>query len=182
MEILFENEVIKYLDIPSIPKKEHDGKTSFENGVAILRLSANRKAYAVCEYNSEKDESPRVKKVFGTEPFYGIEKVFVVPSYMNSDLSDADLDAESVKRAEQLVNEATELENKGVVDNAIEKANNLPEWIFDEIHNRDEAIAWIRQYNIRNGIKKGKVPTNEETLKMRLYSIYMDNKRGKKQK
>ena len=54
-----------------------------------------------------------------------------------------------------------------------------PEWIFDEIHNMSEAQAWLKQYNQRNGIKKGKVPTNEETIKMRLYNIYMSNKKRK---
>jgi hypothetical protein len=95
---------------------------------------------------------------------------------MDNDTTDADLDVESKKRAEQLAAEAQELENQGTTEEAIEKANELPEFIFDEIHNRDEAIAWLKQYNIRNGIKKGKVPTNEETIKMRLYNIYMSQK------
>ena len=66
-----------------------------------------------------------------------------------------------------------------MMQQAIEKANKLPEWIFDEIHNMSEAQAWLKQYNQRNGIKKGKVPTNEETIKMRLYNIYMSNKKRK---
>ena len=36
--IEFEKEVIKYLNIPSIPKKEWDGKSSFSKGVALLEL------------------------------------------------------------------------------------------------------------------------------------------------
>jgi hypothetical protein len=98
---------------------------------------------------------------------------------MDNDTTNADLDTESKKRAEQLVAEANELENKGVVDEAVVNANNLPEWIFDEIHNRDEAIAWLKQYNQRNVIKKGKVPTNDDTIKMRLYNIYMSQKKHK---
>jgi len=175
----FEKEVIAYLNIPSIPKKEWNQQDSFKDGVAVVGLSLGRMAYAVCTFDKETDKEPRIKKVFGIEPFTSIEKVFVVPSYMDNDTTNADLDTESKKRAEQLVAEANELENKGVVDEAVENANKLPEWIFDEIHNRDEAIAWLKQYNQRNGIKKGKVPTNDDTIKMRLYNIYMSQKKHK---
>lgn len=175
----FEKEVIAYLNIPSIPKKEWSQQDSFQCGVAVINLSLGRQAYAVCSFNKETDKEPRITKVFGVEPFSGIDKVFVVPSYMDNDTTDADLDSESKKRAEQLAAEAKELESQGVNEEAIEKANELPEWVFDEIHNRDEAIAWLKQYNRQNGIKKGKVPTNEETIKMRLYNIYMSNKNRK---
>jgi hypothetical protein len=177
--IEFEKEIIAYLNIPSIPKKEWNGKDSFQYGVAILNLATNRQAYAVCSFDKETDSKPRIRKVFCVEPFNGIDKVLVVPSYMDNDTTDADLDSESKKRAEQLAAEAEELENKGTVEEAVENANKLPEWIFDEIHNMSEAQAWLKQYNIRNGIKKGKVPTNEETIKMRLYNIYMSNKKRK---
>lgn len=177
--IEFEKEVVAYLNLPSLPKKEWNQQDSFKDGVAIVGLSLGRLAYAVCTFDKETDKEPRIKKVFGIEPFTSIEKVFVVPSYMDNDTSDADLDAESKKRAEQLAAEAEELENQGTVEEAIEDANKLPEWIFDEIHNKDEAIAWLKQYNIRNKIKKGKVPTNEETIKLRLYNIYMSNKNRK---
>lgn len=177
--IEFEKEVIAYLNLPSIPKKEWNQMDSFQKGVAVVNLSMGRQAYAVCSYNKEKDMCPQITKVFGIMPFTGIDKIFVVPSYMDNDTTEVDLDAESKKRAEQLVAEAQELENRDVANEAVQKANELPEWIFDEIHNRDEAMAWLKQYNIRNGIKKGKVPTNEETIKMRLYNIYMSNKNRK---
>ena len=175
----FEKEVIMYLNLPSIPKKEWNQTDSFENGVAIINLSLGRQAYAVCSFDKETDKEPRITKVFGVEPFSGIDKVFVVPAYMDNNTVDADLDAESKKRAEQLAVEAQELENEGVVDEAIQKADELPEWIFDEIHNLQEAQAWLKQYNIRNGVRKGKIPSNEETIKMRLYNIYMSNKNHK---
>jgi hypothetical protein len=175
--IEFEKEVIDYLNIPSLPSKEWNGKDSFQDGVAVVSMPQKRYAYAVCTFNKETDKEPRIKKVFGIEPFTGVDKIFVVPSYMDNDTSDADLDSESKKKAEQLAAEAAELENKGTVEESIEKANKLPEWIFDEIHNREEAIAWLKQYNARNGIKKSKVPTNEETIKLRLYNIYMSNKK-----
>lgn len=175
----FEKEVIMYLNLPSIPKKEWNQTDSFENGVAIVNLSLGRQAYAVCSFNKETDNEPRITKVFGVEPFSGIDKVFVVPSYMDNDTSEVDLDAESKKRAEQLAFEASELEKEGTVEEAIEDANKLPEWIFPEIHNIEEAQAYLREYNRINRIKKGKIPTNEETIKMRLYNIYMSNKNRK---
>jgi hypothetical protein len=175
----FEKEVVTYLNIPSIPKKEWNQTDSFQCGVAVINLSLGRQAYAVCSFDKETDKEPRITKVFGVEPFGSIDKVFVVPAYMDNNTADADLDSESKKRAEQLAAEASELENQGVKEEAIENANKLPEWIFDEIHNKEEAIAWLKQYNVRNKIKKGKVPTNEETIKMRLYNIYMSNKNRK---
>lgn len=177
--IEFEKEVITYLNIPSIPKKEWNGKDSFQDGVAVINLTLNRQAFAVCTFNENEDKEPRIKKVFGVEPFMGIEKVFVVPSYMDNDTTDADLDSESKKRAEQLAAEARELENQGTVEEAIEDANKLPEWIFPEIQNIEQAQAYLREYNRMNRIKKGKIPTNEETIKMRLYNIYMSNKNRK---
>ena len=177
--IEFEKEVIAYLNLPSIPRKEWNQIDSFQSGVAVVNMSLGRQAYAVCTFNKDEDKEPRIKKVFGIEPFTGIEKVFVVPSYRDNDTTEVDLDAESKKRAEQLAAEAQELENNGVVDEAVKEADKLPEWIFDEIHNMSEAQAWLKQYNIRNGIRKGKIPTNEETIKMRLYNIYMSNKNRK---
>lgn len=175
----FEKEVVTYLNIPSIPKKEWNQTDSFQCGVAVINLSLGRQAYAVCSFDKETDKEPRIKKVFGIEPFSGIEKVFVVPSYMDNDTTDVDLDSESKKRAEQLAAEARELENQGTVEEAIEDADKLPEWIFPEIQNIEQAQAYLREYNRINRIKKGKIPTNEETIKMRLYNIYMSNKNRK---
>jgi hypothetical protein len=175
----YEKEAVAYLNLPSLPKKEWNQQDSFKDGVAVVSLSLGRLAYAVCTFDKETDKEPRIKKVFGIEPFTSIEKVFVVPSYMDNDTSDADLDAESKKRAEQLAAEAKELENQGTVDEAIEDANKLPEWIFPEIHNIEEAQAYLREYNRINRIKKGKIPTNEETIKMRLYNIYKTNNKRK---
>ena len=177
--IEFEKEVICYLNLPSLPKRVWNGKDSFQDGVAVLNLLSGQQAYAVCTFDKETDKTPRIKKVFGIEPFSDIENIFIVPSYMDNDTSEVDLDAESKKRAEQLAAEANELENEGVVDEAIEKAKELPEWIFPEIQNIEQAQAWLKQYNISNGVRKGKIPTNEETIKMRLYNIYMSNKNRK---
>lgn len=175
--IEFEKEVIAYLNIPSIPRKEWNQTDSFQCGVAVINLSLGRQAYAVCSFDKETDKEPRITKVFGVEPFSGIDKVFAVPAYMDNNTTDVDLDAESKKRAEQLAAEASELENQGTTDEAIENANKLPEWIFPEIQNIEQAQAYLKEYNRINGIKKGKVPTNSETIKLRLYNIYMSNKK-----
>jgi hypothetical protein len=177
--IEFEKEVIAYLNLPSIPRKEWNQIDSFQSGVAVVNMSLGRQAYAVCTFNKDEDKEPRIKKVFGIEPFTGIEKVFVVPSYMDNDTTEVDLDAESKKRAEQLAAEAQELENDGTVDEAVQEADKLPEWIFPEIQNIEQAQAYLREFNRMNGIKEGKIPTNEETIKMRLYNIYMSNKNRK---
>lgn len=177
--IEFEKDVIAYLNLPSIPKKEWNQQDSFQNGVAIIGLSLGRQAYAVCSFDATTDREPRITKVFGIEPFASIDKVFVVPSYMDNDTNDVDLDAESKKRAEQLAAEAQELENEGTVDEAVQEADKLPEWIFPEIQNREQAMAYLREYNRMNGIRKGKIPSNDETIKMRLYNIYMSNKNRK---
>lgn len=77
--IQFEQEVIKALGLPSIPKKEWDGKSSFDKGVAVLNMRDEREAYGVCSFDAQTDKSPRIVKVFGIEPFASVGKVFVVP-------------------------------------------------------------------------------------------------------
>ena len=178
--IKYERDIIDYMNIPNIPKKEWNGVDSFKDGVAVVDFTLGSQGYAVCTFDKDKDVKPRIKKVFGQELFSEISKVFIVPSYMDMDIKDADLDSESKKRAEQLAEEAEALENEGTVDDAVKNADKLPEWIFPEIHDAEQARAYMREYNRANGIKKGKVPSNEETLKMRLYAIYMENKKRNK--
>ena len=170
--IQFEKEVIKALGLPSIPKKEWDGESSFDKGVAVLKMRDEREAYGVCSFDSNTDKSPRIVKVFGIEPFAEIAKVLVVPSYMTSEeeVKDMDLDEQSKKKVEQILSEANELENEGVKSD-VPAMEDLPEYIFPEIHNKQEAEAWLRRYNSINKIK-GKLPQSEETIKLRLYSIY----------
>lgn len=176
MEVKFKAEVISYLRIPSIPKKEWDGKTSFKDGVAVTNLTQGEHAYAVATFDADVDDEPRIKKVFAIEPYYGYDKIFVVPSYMDTDIENADLDEESKKAAERLVQEAEEIE----IENSDEKPE-LPksEWCFDEIHNIEEARAWLSNYNARNKIK-GRVPRNEEAIKLRLLTIWKDLQTKKK--
>lgn len=173
--IIYKDEVLNYLNIPSIPLKEWNGKDSFESGVAVVNMYGGVQGYAVCSFDDECDTTPRITKVFGIERFDSIEKVYVVPFYMDNNIADADLDSESKRRAEMLAAEVDALEKEGTVDESIENANKLPEWIFPEIGNKEQAIAYLKEYNRMNGIKKGKIPSNEETIKMRLYNIYMSN-------
>lgn len=166
----FEKELLDYMDLPSVPKKEWDGKSDFDKGVAVVEQRSGREAYAVAVFHSEKHSEPQIKKSFGFEPFGKILRIFIVPNYMNTNLEDADLDEASKKKAEEIINEAKEIENEGVEDLSMPKE----EWVFPEIKSKEQAIAWLQAYNSRNKIR-GKVPTNSDTIKLRLYSIYKDN-------
>lgn len=169
--ISFEKEVCSYLNIPSLPKKEWDGKISFKNAVATIKLGGSRLAYAVASYDEAKDDAPRVVKSFMTEPFYGIDKIFVVPSYMDTDVDNMDLDEQSKKAAEDLKKEADELENQGADENMEVPEN---EYCFDHIHNDEEAIAFIEAYNRENNIK-GAIPKKHESIIARLTVIYAES-------
>lgn len=176
MTIQFEKEVLDYLSLPSVPKKTWDGKSSFEKGVTVLTHSTGVQSYAVCT-KREDEEHPSIVKVFLQEPFVEFGEVFVVPEYMDTNVEEMDLDEESKKAAERLAAEASELveENNESKDDGLET---LPEWIFPEIHNDEEAKAWLRKYNSSNGIK-GRIPDNEETLKLRLLNIYSQSNKKK---
>ena len=178
--IQFEQEVIKALGLPSIPKKEWDGKSSFDKGVAVLKMRDEREAYGVCSFDAQADKSPRVVRVFGIEPFIGVGKVFVVPSYMTSEeeIKDMDLDEQSKKKVEQILGEAKELENEGVKSD-VPSMEDLPEWIFPEIENREQALAWLKNFQSRNK-HKGRIPTTDENIKLRLYSIYVEQQKKMK--
>lgn len=176
--ILFEKEILDFLRLPSIPKKEHDGKQSFKDGVAVVNLRDGGQAYAVCTFDSETMSEPKVKKVFGITPHKNIEKIFVVPSYMDDKVEDMDLSPKDKERAEQLVQEARDLENEGVQV----KQTPAPEseYCYDHIANDEQAMAFIREWNKRHGMKKGKVPTTHEGITTKLLAMWMDDNRNKK--
>lgn len=176
-KILFEKEVCNYLNIPSIPLKEWNKKDSFKDGVAVTKLLLGDLAYAVCTFNADTDKEPRIKKVFAEERFSGIDKIFVVPSYMDTkDIENADLDEQSKEAAERLAKETEELTE--TPENDEEEKVNMPknEYFFDHIHNDEEAIAFITAYNRDNNIR-GAVPSKHETIVMRLGVIFNDIKK-----
>ena len=172
--IQFEQEVLRYLDLPKIPIKKWDGESAFKKGVAVLSLRDGREVYGVCSFDPDNgDKKPNIVKVFGIEPFASVGDIFVVPAYMSTEeeIKDMDLDDESKKKAENILKEAREMENEGTNDeNPME---NLPEWIFPEINSKDEAVAWLRNFQSRNK-QKGRIPTTDENIKLRLYSIYTE--------
>lgn len=178
--IQFEKEVIDYLGLPSIPKRIWDGTSTFKTGVAIVCLYGDKEAYAVASFDVDKHYSkPSITKVFGVEPFKSIKQIYVVPSYMETDLTDADLDEESKRRAEILLEEAKEIENDGT---EMETKQNLANpYYFDNIHSDEEARAFIAAYNSRNRIR-GKIPKNHETLVMRLAVIFSETNKTNKKK
>lgn len=167
MQVLFEKEVCDFLSLPSIPRKLWDGKSSFEKGIAKVGIGFDRFAYAVCKFDNNKDAKPRVVKVFSSDRFGDIVEIYVVPEYMNTEIENADLDDESKQKAKELLSEAESLENE---NNETEFQEPENEWVFDEIHNKEEAMAWIKSYNKKNKIR-GMIPENEETIKMRLLAI-----------
>lgn len=178
-KILFEKEVCEYLNIPGIPLKEWNDKTkSFKDGVAIVELSQGELAYCVATYDANNDEEPRIKKTFSIEPFKSVQSIFIVPSYMDNDVEDFDMDEASKKAATMLAQEAQELENDGVVSEKVEEMKQLNEWVFPEITNKDEAEAWLRNYAKQNRIK-GKLPKNEEAIKLRLMAIWSELQKKK---
>lgn len=177
MQVLFEKEICDYLSLPSIPRKKWDGKSSFEKGVATVNVGFDRLAYAICKFDSTKDATPRVVKVFSSERFGEIKEIFIVPSYMNTELADADLDEKSKEKAEELLEEAKELETASKEPEMKEPEN---EYFFDHIHNDDEAIAFITSFNKKNGIR-GNVPTKHDTIVMRLSVIHSElNKKARR--
>lgn len=175
MGIRFEKEVCQYLSLPSIPLKEWDGKTSFKDGVAVTKLLLGDLAYAVCTFNADTDKEPRIKKVFAEERFSGIDKIFVVPSYMDTkDIGNADLDEQSKEAAERLAQETEEMTETPENEEKVEMPDNP--YYFDNITNDEEAIAFITAYNRDNNIR-GAVPSKHETLVMRLGVIFNDMKK-----
>lgn len=168
--IRFEKEICEFLKLPSIPKKAWDKETPFDKGVAIVKMAFDQKGYAVARFDINKDKEPNIIKVFASEPFYGIEEIFVVPDYMETDIKEADLDDESKKKAEELAKQAEEIENDGAND-VVEQPEN--EYYFDNITNDEEASAFIAAYNQKNNIK-GAVPKRHDTIVMRLAVIYAD--------
>ena len=177
--IAFEKEVCAFLNIPSIPKKEWDSKSSFSKGVALLSLRGEREAYAVASFNADTDKKPNIVKVFGIEPFVGIKQIFVVPTYMTTEdeINDMDLDEQSKKKVKRVLDEAKEMENEGTKEeNPME---NMPEWIFPEIENKEQAVAWLRNFQSRNK-QKGRIPTTEENIKLRHFSIYSELQKKQK--
>lgn len=180
MEIRFRNEVVGVLGLPDIPKKEWDGETPFKKGVAIVGMYGGGEAYAVCSFDKDSGHTkPHITKVFCVERFTEIKKIFIVPDYMNSveEVEEMDLDEESKKKAEELLKEASELENEGV-EEGIDTLTGENEWVFPEINNLEEAKAWLKRYNQQHKIK-GSLPKSEETVKLRLLSIYSELNKGK---
>lgn len=172
---LFEQEIIRHLNLPSIPKKEWDGKSGFRYGCAVVNTQTGYEAFAVASFNPEIDKSPRIVKAFGYEQFGEITRVYPVPDYMNTDANSFDIDDESKKNAERLIEEAGEIENEGVEE--VKMPDN--EYFFDNITNDEEAAAFISSFNKSNKIKHARVPKTHEGLVMRLAAIYSETQKKK---
>lgn len=170
--MLYEKEILEYLNVPSIPKKLWDGVKPFKNACGVVESKNGILCYAVFGF-SEKANAAFVKKVFGEEPIIKIKEIYPVPDYMDmQDIEKWDLDEESKNAAKNLADEALEIESEKV-----ENDEPLNEWIFDEIHNIDEARAFVASYRKRKKMR-GKPIKDEESLKNFLYVIWKNQKRG----
>lgn len=176
--IKYEKEIIEWLNLPSIPKKKWDGKTGFRDGVAVIKHNMGEESYAVATFDPESDKEPRIKKVFGLEPYFEIGDIFVVPAYMNEDVESFDLDDESKKAAQRLIEEAHELENDGA-EMEVDMPKN--EYFFSNIRNDEEAVAFIKAYNKNNRIKT-RIPADHETILMKLSVMWADANRDNRRK
>lgn len=173
--INFEREICEYLRIPSIPKRKWDGNSSFKDACAVIEHMDGTMSYAVATFDKEHDTEPRVKKVFSLEQFKSVSDIFVVPEYMDTNVDEMDLDDDSKEKARFLVEEASELEVQGKE----EDFTDVNEYVFDNIHNDEEATAFIRAYNKKHK-KKGGLPKTHEGIIMRLNVIYKDMNKNNK--
>lgn len=154
-------DILNFLNLPSIPKKEWDGEKSFKEGIAEIFTADGTKSYALCTFDSETMKEPRIKKTFTQMPFVKTGKIFPVPDYMNEDVDTFDLSQEDKERARGILEEAKELTEEVGEEN---KAEDVNEWSFDNIHNMEEAEAFVHSYRKKNRIK-GSIPKNEENMK-----------------
>lgn len=175
MIIEFEKEVCKYLNIPSIPKKEWDGEKKFVSAVGVLNHIDGSQSYAVVKYDSETGKAKVNKTFLDNIPWTELKKIFIVPQYMeNVNLEETDLDSESKQSMKMLMQEAKELEDEKV-DDKIEMPKH--DYYFQNIHNDDEARAFIIAYNKRKKIK-GRIPKDHQGLLMRLSVIWMEEQQN----
>ena len=168
MNVLYEKEVCESIMIPNIPKKEWNGKDSFKYGVAIISTIVGN-AYALATYDKDVDEKPRIIKVFDSTPFTEILAIYVVPTYMDNDVKDWDVDEQSKKAAEQIIEEAKEMEVESTDSLEMKVPEN--EYFFDNITNDEEAMAFIKSYNRQHKIN-GRIPATHESLVLRLGVIW----------
>lgn len=180
MNILFEQEVCEYLDIPSIPKTKWDGKTTFKSGVAVLSLAfGNQRAYATCAFNAERDKKPRVTHVFSAHTFKRIDEIYVVPAYMDVDIESFDISEESKKAATQVLEEAKELEQTHIEDVSVGASG---KYYFQEITSLEEAQAFIHAYDKEHGNKEAKMLTSEDEILTRLAVIWRSEENKKRKR
>lgn len=175
MNIKFEKEVLELFSLPSIPKKEWDCESSFSEGLAVAEFIDKTLGYVVVSYDAETQKKPAIKRVFDLAQIKSIDysKVLIIPEYMDIQNTEKwDLDEDSKKKAEAIIEEVKDLEGKEKQKDVIEY-----EWVFPEIHNLEEAEAWVKHYRKTNKIK-GKIPMGEDAIKNYLLVVNANMKRG----
>lgn len=169
----FYDETIDLLRIPSIPKKEWDGKTPFDRGMAQITTMLGSKEYAVCSFDPKKGDTLRVVKRFGGLQFTAVDKVWPVPDYMDDDIGKMEFDNEEsmtsmsviLQEKEQMVNADADDEDEG------------GEWGYPIIHTMKQAVAYLRAKRPKDGI-----PSDPEVLKAKLKAMYNAERNNKSHK
>lgn len=168
----FEKEVCKFLNIPSLPKNEWDKKSSFDNGVAIVKRLHGGEELAVCRFNSEADTDVRIIKDFGFEPFTEIISVYPIPSYMEDNITKMTFnDSTSEEAMKALLLEKNELTSGKTEDKKEEEY----EFGFPFIKDKKEAIAYLKSKN-----PKAKISPNIDVIKNKLKVMYHNEQKNKK--
>lgn len=163
-------QILLTLQIPSIPKKEWDGKSEFNKGVCLVKRWSGMENYAICRFNKELESSPRVVKDFSQETFVEILACYPIPDYAENDVDNMMFDSEESKEAmKELLEEKEEEVMKGVD----KEEEVLPEWIFPFIKTQSEAIAYLKSKKVRNAHSL----KDADAIKAKLYVIYTDNQK-----
>ena len=166
-----DKQICEYLKIPKCPKKKWDKESSFIFGVAAVNRITDEVGYAVCRFDKEKDDAPRIIKDFNPIPFNRIIEVYPIPSYLDQETEKVDLDEKSKEAAKALVEEQKTLV-EGLED---KKVDEIPEWGYEEIHNKEEGLAFLKTKNL-----KGKLPTREEAIKAKLVLLRSEDDKQNK--
>lgn len=166
-------QVLLTLQIPSLPKRTWDGESEFNKGICLVRRMSGRENYAICRFNKDLDERPKVIQDFSLETFVEVLTCYPIPDYAETDIENMQFDSEDSKEAmQELLEEKEEEVMKGV--NKEEEV--LPEWIYPFIKTQAEAIAYLKSKKVRNAHSL----KDADAIKAKLYVMYMDEKENKK--
>jgi len=169
----FYDETIDMLRIPSIPKKEWDGKSPFDRGIAQITTMFGSREYAICSFNPERDDKPRIVKIFGGLRFTSVDKIWPIPDYMDDDIRKMEFaDEESRTSMSVMLQEKEQMVNANAKDE-----DGGGEWGYPIIHTTKQAVAYLKAKHPKDGI-----PSDPEVLKAKLKAMYNAERHNKSHK